>query len=65
MTINHKFKDACAGCPFETSHVQAMFLFHHVLTLFLVALSVEWRCWRAGVLTRLCHGPADVRPEHF
>jgi hypothetical protein len=48
----------CAG-NFR-SPMQAMFLFHHVLTLFLVALSVEWRCWRAGVLTRLCHGPADV-----
>jgi hypothetical protein len=43
-----------------SSPMQAMFLFHHVLTLFLVILSIENRCWRAGVLTRLAHGPADV-----
>jgi len=40
--------------------MQAMFLFHHLLTIFLVALSIEHNCWRAGVLTRLAHDPADI-----
>jgi len=48
----------CAGN--FNSAMQAMFLFHHVLTIFLVTLSIEYRCWRAGVLTRLLFGPADV-----
>lgn len=39
---------------------QVSFLLHHVLTVVLVAGAVAVGGWRAGVLTRLIHDPADV-----
>lgn len=37
-----------------------MFLFHHVLTIFLVALSIQFCSFRFGVITRLLFGPVDL-----
>jgi hypothetical protein len=39
---------------------QMSFLLHHVLTVGLVAGAVAVGGWRAGILTRLIHDPADV-----
>lgn len=40
--------------------MQIMFLFHHGLTIFLVAVSLESNNYRSGVLTRLLLEPSDI-----
>lgn len=39
---------------------QIMFFIHHLLTLFLVMLSLDNGAYRVGVLTRIAHDPADI-----
>lgn len=39
---------------------QLSFLLHHIITVLLVAGAFQVGVWRAGVLTRLIHDPADV-----
>lgn len=39
---------------------QFSFLLHHILAVVLVAGAFKVGCWRAGVLTRLIHDPADI-----
>lgn len=39
---------------------QLSFLLHHIVTVGLTAGAFQVGCWRAGVLTRLIHDPADI-----
>jgi hypothetical protein len=48
------------GASEEKTSMQIMFLFHHVLTIFLVSLSIQYCGFRAGVITRLLFGPVDL-----
>jgi hypothetical protein len=48
------------GASDEATSMQMMFLFHHVLTIFLVALSIQYCSFRCGVITRLLFGPVDL-----
>jgi hypothetical protein len=44
----------------EATSMQAMFIFHHLLTIFLVSLSIQYNGYRCGVITRLLFGPVDL-----
>lgn len=54
------FKDSRRAIGRLSDPMQAMFLFHHILTIFLVAVSLDSNNYRAGVLTRLALEPSDL-----
>jgi len=59
-TMHSLAKDVRRSWGNLTSPDQLSFLLHHVLAVGLVAGAFKEGFWRAGVLTRLIHDPADI-----
>lgn len=59
-TMHSLVKDVRRSWGNLTSLDQLSFLLHHVLAVGLVAGAFKEGLWRAGVLTRLIHDPADI-----
>lgn len=57
---NSCYKDMLKSAGRKGGSQQMLFDLHHVITVGLVASSIRWGTWRAGVLTRLIHDVADI-----
>lgn len=54
------YKDMLKTAGRKGGALQILFYLHHVITVLLVASSINYGTWRAGVLTRIIHDPADI-----